>query len=201
MRVGILGGTFDPPHIGHLIMAEEVYARLSLDIVLFVPAKEPPHKLGRPYSPIDNRLDMVKLAIKDNPHFALSLVDVERPGPSYSIDTVAILQREYGPQTELFFIVGLDSVADLLNWREPAKLVSMCSMVAVLRPDYTEFDLRTLEPQIPNASKRILMMEAPLIGVSSSDLRRRASQSSPIKYQVPATVESYIREHSLYNLQ
>ncbi|HIC88581.1 MAG TPA: nicotinate (nicotinamide) nucleotide adenylyltransferase, partial [Anaerolineae bacterium] len=124
MRIGILGGTFDPPHIGHLILAEEAYHQLHLDCVYFVPAGDPPHKRHLHLSPVEDRLRMVTLAIADNPHFVVSRIDADRPGPHYTIDMVRLLRDSLPPGTELFFLMGLDSLADLPNWHDPDRLVA-----------------------------------------------------------------------------
>lgn len=197
-RVGILGGTFDPIHFGHLAIAEDCWARLGLDEVQFVPAGDPPHKQGRAISPARDRLAMVELAIADNPHFRLSRIDVDRPGLSYSVDTVRRLRTQLGPAARIYFIIGADSLADLPSWRDPAGLVDSCQVVAVSRPGHPRLDLTRLEPAIPNASRRITQLTTPGLDISSTQLRQRVASGEPIRYLVPDSVRAYIGQHRLY---
>lgn len=197
-RIGLLGGTFDPIHYGHLVAAEEARAVLGLERVLFAPAGVPPHKLGRSITSVADRVEMVKLAIASNPYFELSSVDLQRQGPSYSVDTLAVLRQQLGPEVEVWFIIGLDSLADILTWREPARLVQLARIVAVTRPGYAAFDLARLEPQIPGAKERIIVLSIPEMDISSSNLRRRVFEGRPIKYQLPEAVEAYVYAHGLY---
>ncbi len=198
MRVGILGGTFDPIHLGHLVAAQEVLYDLQLDRVLFVPAGEPPHKQPGGASPATHRARMVELAIASNPGFGLSLVDVKRPGKSYTVDTLRILQEELGPSAQLFFIVGMDSLAELPTWKDPAQLISLCRLVVVNRPPYPPVDVSLLEETVPGISSRVDTVNMPGIAIAASDLRRRVARGAPIKYQVPEPVEQYILENGLY---
>lgn len=197
MRIGILGGTFDPIHYGHLILAEEAWASLDLERVLFVPARQPPHKLGQPSSPAADRLEMVRLSIAGNPHFEISEVDLKRPGPSYTVDTLAALQQALGPQAELYFLMGLDSLANLLTWHDPAGIVARAHLAVARRPGY-EVDMQGLESALPGITARTHFLEIPDIGISSHDLRRRVREGRPIRYQVPEEVEAYIRARGLY---
>jgi nicotinate-nucleotide adenylyltransferase len=197
MRLGVLGGTFDPIHIGHLFAAEEARARLDLDRVLFVPAGLPPHKLHVEVTPIKDRLAMVRLAIADNPRFFLSRVDVDRFGPSYTVDTLELLRDEYGSDADLHFIMGSDSLADLLTWHKPERLIRLCRIVALTRPR-GRVDLEELDRLLPGAMARIQLLEMPLLEVSSTDLQRRVRMGLPIKYLVPPAVEDYIYEHGVY---
>lgn len=200
-RVGMLGGTFDPIHYGHLTIAEDCWAQLDLDEVLFVPAGGPPHKQGRAVSPARDRLAMVELAIADNPHFQLSRIDVERPGLSYSVDTVRTLQARLGPETRIFFIVGADSLADLPRWREPERLAGLCQIVAVNRPGYPMLNLAALEAAIPDARRRIIQLTTPGVDVSATQLRQRVAEGRPIRYLVPDAVRAYVQEHHLYRTE
>jgi len=197
-RIGILGGTFDPIHYGHLVVAEDCWAQLRLDEVLFVPCGEPPHKRGQPVSPAADRVAMVERAIAGNPHFRLSRVEVDRPGISYSVDTVALLREEFGPMARLFFIVGGDALRDLPSWRQPELLLELCQVVAVNRPGYSPLDLRRLEERIPGAAGRIIQLEVPEFNLSASDLRRRVATGRPITYMTPDAVVHYIQERGLY---
>lgn len=201
MKLGILGGTFDPIHYGHLVVAEECRARLGLDVVLFIPAGQPPHKRGRIISSAEHRVEMVRLAIASNPGFELSRIEVDRVGPSYTVDTLARLRDEYGPSTRLYFVVGMDALAEILTWHEPVRLISLCQVVAVTRPGFADFDLAALEPAIPDARRRICVLPAPELRISSSDLRRRVARGLPIKYQVPESVEEYVYRHGLYRAE
>ena len=197
MRFGVLGGTFDPIHYGHLIIAEEALVRLQLNRVLFVPAKNPPHKLAQMYSPSEHRLRMVELAIASNPAFALSEVDLNRPGPSYTADTLAILQEQLGPTAELYFIMGLDSLANIVTWHEPEQVLARAQFAVAARPGYRA-DLQTLEAQLPGIMARTHILPTPKIGIASHELQQRVRQGLPIRYQVPDSVEAYIHEHGLY---
>ena len=197
MRLGVFGGTFDPIHHGHLVAAEEVRARLNLHRVLFVPAGLPPHKLDLDISPTRHRIAMLQLAIASNPGFALSRVDVDRHGPCYTVDTLALLHEEYGPGTELFFIMGMDSLADILIWKNPERLIRLAQIVVAGRPGF-QADVDELDKVLPGAAERISIVDTPLIEVSSSDIRQRVREGLPIRYQVPEAVEAYIKEHHLY---
>jgi nicotinate-nucleotide adenylyltransferase len=200
-RIGILGGTFDPIHFGHLLIAEECWAQLDLSEVLFVPAGDPPHKHGRSISPATDRTAMVELAIADNPHFRLSRVDVDRPGLSYTVDTVRGIRSDVGSEPGLFFIVGQDSLLDLPKWHDPDHLLESCRIVAVNRPGYPPIDLARLAPAIPRAQERIVLIDVPAFDVAASDIRRRVAEGRPITYLVPSSVERYIIQRSLYGFR
>ncbi len=196
-RIGVLGGTFDPIHIAHLAIAEEARTQLGLDKVVFVPAGLPPHKMDVHVSPAEHRLAMVELAIAGNPHFEVSRVDIDRFGPCYTVDTIALLRKEWGPDVEIYFIMGSDSLADILTWHKPDRLIRLCRIVAVGRPGY-RVDMDELERCLPGASQRILFINSPQLDVSSSEIQRRVRAGESIKYQVPEAVERYIYEHGLY---
>lgn len=196
-RLGILGGTFDPPHYGHLGAAQEALHQLALDRVLWVPAGAPPHKPSQPITPAHHRLSMLERALADSPHLSISAIDLERPGPCYTVDTLVLLRAEYGPEPEFFFIEGADSLADLPTWYRPQRLLELCSLAVVRRPG-VEIDLDALEEQLPGLRARIHFVEMPLLEISSTDLRCRVRQARPISYLVPAGVEAYIQEQGLY---
>jgi nicotinate-nucleotide adenylyltransferase len=196
-RVGILGGTFDPVHHGHLVAAEEARHQLDLDRVLFVPAGHPPHKPRQPITPAHHRLRMIELAIAPNPHLALSRVDLDRPGPSYTVDTLDLLRAELGPDALLFFIQGADLLADILTWHQPQRLIQLCQLAVVERTD-AEIDLEHLEERLPGLASRIHWVRMPGLDISSRDIRARVRQGRPISYLVPGTVEAYILEQDLY---
>ena len=197
MKIGILGGTFDPIHLGHLIMAEEARVILGLAKVLFVPAGQPWLKGDRAISPAQHRLEMVTRAIASNPFFGLSTVEIENLGPSYTVDTLALLQAQLGAEARLYFILGWDSLAELPRWKEPSRLVRMCQLVAVPRLGDTP-DLASLEVAIPGISQSVITLEMDPIGISSSAIRQRLAQGLSIRYLVPEAVEGYIQQHRLY---
>jgi nicotinate-nucleotide adenylyltransferase len=199
-KIGVLGGTFDPIHLGHLIMAEDIREKLGLGEVLFIPAGRPWLKLKeeKPISAADHRLAMVRLAVASNPHFKVSTMEIDRPGLSYSIDTILELKAELGAQVEIYFIVGPDALAEFPKWKEPAQLMGICQVVGIGRPKHTQVDLRKLERSVPGASQRIMLVAVPQIDISSTDIRRRVAQGLSIRYLVPEAVENYIAEHRLY---
>lgn len=197
IATGVFGGTFDPVHNAHLALAEAVRARLELDEVLFVPAGEPWLKPDHPLASAEDRVQMVRLAISGKPYFKVSTIEVERSGPSYTVDTIAEL-RGRRPGEELYFILGWDNLAELPRWREPSRLVRLCRLAAVPRPGYPLPDLKSLESAIPGISVRLVIMDKPNIDISSSVLRSRAALGLSIHDLVPESVERYIREHKLY---
>ena len=198
MKIGMLGGTFDPVHLGHLRIAEHIRVQLDLAEVLFLPAGQPQLKESDVISPAAHRLQMLRLAIADNPHFKLSTIEIDRTGPSYSVDTVAELRGQLGAGDELFFILGWDSLAQLHRWREPARLVGMCHVVVVPRPGYPSPDLEALEGVIPGVSQRVVVMDKPLIDISATEIKDRAARGLSISHLVPEPVDEYIRQHKLY---
>lgn len=197
MRLGIFGGTFDPIHLGHLILAEEAWYQLALDKVLLAPAADPPHKRDQGKSPAAQRVQMVELAIADNPHFALSRIDVDRPGPHYTLDMLHLLHEQYGPAAELFFLMGLDSLVHLPTWYKPLELLQQCQLAVFSRPD-VEFDWATLEQALPNVRQHVILLPMPLLEISGTDLRARAREGRSLRYQVLPSVEQYIRAQGLY---
>ena len=197
MRVGVLGGTFDPVHWGHLLLAEQARDQLRLDRVLFVPAGLPWRKLDRPISPVWQRVEMVRLALEGSP-FELSLLEAERPGPSYTVDTLEQL-RAMLPGAELYFIMGHDALLDLPNWHRPADIVALACLAVARRPDRSgEEALAEVSRRLPSARERVVWLEMPLLGISGSDIRRRVREGRSIRYLVPAAVEDYIYRHGLY---
>ncbi len=196
-RLGIFGGTFDPIHHGHLVAAEEAMHQLDLDRVLFVPAGTPPHKPAQPISAASHRLRMLELAIAGNPDFALSRVDVDRPAPSYTVETLELLRAEWGPGPRFFFIEGPDSLSDIVCWYQPQRLIELCELAVVARPG-SEVDVAGLERQLPGLTGRLHWVQMPLLEISSTDLRSRVRAGRPISYLVPRQVETYIRQHELY---
>ena len=199
-RVGIIGGTFDPVHYAHLAIAEEVYHALKLARVLFVPAGQPPHKPEQRITPTQHRVAMLKLAISSNPHFSLSLVDAQRAGPSYTVDTLRLLRDEWGPNAELYFVIGGDSLKDLSTWHDPAGILAQATIVALMRPGHADVgeEREKLAARLPGIEQRLITLEGPRMDISSTELRQRAAEGRPIRYQTPDAVEDYIRQHGLY---
>jgi nicotinate-nucleotide adenylyltransferase len=195
--LGILGGTFDPIHHGHLVAAEEVRYQLELDQVLFVPAGVPPHKPARPISATHHRLRMVELAIAGKPYLSVSRVDVDRPGRCYTVETLELLRTEWGSGPEFFFIEGSDSLAEMPTWYQPQRLIELCEVAVVARAGI-EIDLARLEERLPGLGDRLHWVRMPQLEISSRDLRARVRDGRPISYLVPPAVEAYIVEHRLY---
>ena len=197
MNIGVLGGTFDPIHIGHLIVAEEARIKLGLEEVLFVPAGEPWLKQDRDVTPAIHRVEMVRRAIVDNPDFKLSTLEVDRSGPSYTVDTLEALQARLS-ETSLFFILGRDTLAELPLWKDPRKVIQLCRLV--VPPRLGSRDLRHLEEAIPGLLERVVQLDMPVIGISSSGIRQRLAQGMSVRYLVPPGVEAYITEQRIYSL-
>jgi len=198
MNIGVLGGTFDPIHNGHLMMAGEARARLELAEVLFIPAGRPWLKADRQITSAGQRVEMVRLAIAGHSYYKVSTMEVERPGPTYSVDTLAELGKRLEPGDKLFFIVGWGSLEQLPRWREPEKLIKHCFIAAVPRPGYPRPDLKALEERIPGISRRVVLMDKPEIDISASEVRDRVARGLSIHQLVPEAVEVYIKQHGLY---
>lgn len=216
-RVGIFGGTFDPPHVGHLLLAETIRESFLLDEVLFVPSNEPPHKESDGLTPATHRYAMVVAATLHNPGFATSAVEVNRPGRSYSVETVRLLEEEHGPETALFFIAGLDSFLEIRTWKNWEELLDLCSFIVVSRPECSFDSLPEALPEryherivdcrgqevVDGATRDreglgIFLSDGVLVDVSSTDIRERVRQQRSIRYRVPAEVERYVTTHTLY---
>lgn len=198
MTLGILGGTFDPIHQAHLILAELTRERLGLERILFTPAGDPPHKQERRKSPARHRQRLVELAITGNPQFELCPVDLERPGPHYSIDTIRLIREQYALSADqCFFIIGGDSLRDLPTWHQPQHLITLCRLAVIHRPGYQP-ELDDLEGLVPGLRERLVWVETPQLEISASEIRRRVAQGQSIRYQVPEAVKTYIEEHGLY---
>ena len=196
MNIGVLGGTFDPIHIGHLVVAEEARIRLGFREVLFVPAGQPWLKLDRSITPADHRVEMVRRAIAGNPHFKLCTLEVERSGPSYTVDTLIALREQLGSEASLFFILGRDTLGGLPSWKEPKKIVQLCQLVVA--PRLGAKDLKNLETAIPGLLEQVMQLDMPVIEISSSEIRRRIAQGLSVRYLVPTKVEKYITEQKIY---
>ncbi|HET9492761.1 MAG TPA: nicotinate-nucleotide adenylyltransferase, partial [Chloroflexia bacterium] len=195
----IVGGSFDPPHVAHLIMAETVREALRLDVVLFMPAGTQPLKQDREATHEDHRVAMTELAIAGNPHFALSRVDVDRHGPSYTADSLERLREQYGglDRAAMWFVIGSDSLLNLHRWREPTRILAQARLAVVRRPGY-EADLGALEGQVPGVTAAVDWVDAPLMEISSTDIRERLRQGRSVRYRVPGPVLAYIEQHGLY---
>lgn len=198
MDIGVLGGTFDPVHFGHLKIAEEARRQLGLGRVLFVPAGRPALKTDSIITPAHHRTEMVRLAIAGKPYLELSALEVDRLGISYTVDTLASLQKQFGAKVKLFFIAGMDSLLDLPEWREAAKLVKLCRLVVFPRTGYKKPDLKALEVSIPGLTKSVVWLDMEPVNISSTDIRERVACGLPIHKLVPRAVERYIKEHVLY---
>ncbi len=201
MNLGVLGGTFDPVHQGHILVAEEARVRLNLAEVLFVPAGWPWLKGDSPISAAEHRVQMVRLAIAAYPYCKLSTMEVEQAGPSYTVDTIRVLQAQLSAGDELFFILGWDTLAELPRWREPSRLIKMCQLVAVPRPGYPCPDLNSMEAVIPGLSQRLIMLDKPEVDIGATEIRNRVAQGLSVRHLVPEPVDEYIKKHKLYLTQ
>ena len=197
-RIGILGGTFDPPHIGHLWLATLAADAMALERVLFMPAAQPPHKVGQPVSRATDRLLMTRLAIAGNPLLDLCLIEMERPGPSYTIDSIDELERLHPGDTQLYLVMAADSLAQIDTWREPDRLLERIEWIVGPRPGDALPDRSSLEARFAEHASRIHLLEGPSLDVSSTALRERVANGQPIRYLVPRGVEELITERGLY---
>lgn len=195
--IGVFGGTFDPPHLGHLILAAEAQAQLDLSRLLWVLTPAPPHKEGQEITPLQQRLDMLRLAIQDNTSFEISTVDIDRPGPQFTADTLRLLHQRY-PGQEIMLIIGGDSLRDLPQWRDPRGVVAAADGLGVMRRPGDEVDLLSLEERIPGIAAKVKFIDAPLLEIASHEIRERARTSRPFRYYVPQAVYQYIMQKRLY---
>jgi nicotinate-nucleotide adenylyltransferase len=195
MRLGVFGGTFDPIHLGHLILAEQCRESCGLDRIWFVVAGAPPHKRGGRTS-VTHRLEMVRIAVAGHPAFSASEIEASRPGPHYSVETLESIKRE-NPEDDLFFLIGADSLADLPSWREPMRIAQVATIVVVNRPGFDEVDPASLRDFGPGAHA-LVSVTIPPIGIASTDLRERLAEGRSVRYQVPRGVEAYIEAQGLY---
>ncbi len=197
MKIGIFGGTFDPPHIGHLILAEEAAEQLGLDHVLWILTPFPPHKKMQKISPLQDRMSMVLLAITSNQKFSLSRVDIDRQPPHYAADTLSLL-REKSPGDEFFYLMGADSLNDLPTWHDPVQFVSLCHGIGIMVRHDEFVDTVQLEAQIQGLSKKLHFLDTPFIEISGSDIRNRVQGGKQFRYFVPDKIYHYIINHKLY---
>ena len=198
MRIGLFGGTFDPIHMGHLLVADAARERLPLDSVVFIPAGRPWLKAGREISQPEHRFAMVELAVRCHPNFEVSKIELDRPGPTFTVDTLEQIRRELGPDDEMFLILGMDSLRELGRWRRPAHLFDMCTVVGMSRPGYEDVELSWLDEVADGASRRVELVRGPLVNVSGTEIRARVSVGQPVGSCVPKPVEAYIMGHGLY---
>ncbi|MFZ5597920.1 MAG: nicotinate-nucleotide adenylyltransferase [Bacillota bacterium] len=197
-RMGIMGGTFDPVHFGHLVAAEGARHHFHLDKVVFVPAARPPHKGLEDVSNPRHRLNMTILATRSNPHFEVSDVEIRRTGPSYTVDTVSHFRRLW-PDSVIYFITGADAVLEILTWHRVDQLLDMCFFIAATRPGYRLENLSGSLKGLPErCMAKISVMEVPALAISSTDIRQRVRKGMPIKYLLPEEVEEYIYSNNLY---
>jgi nicotinate-nucleotide adenylyltransferase len=196
MKLGLLGGTFDPPHYGHLRMAQAALNQLQLDQVLFAPAGVQPLRQTERHTPPEQRARMVELAIASQPRFGLSRLDLDRPGPHYTVELLALAHRQY-PNAALWFIMGEDSLSDLPRWRESARLMTLARLAVLRRPGY-EPDWPTLEAALPDLHAHLDWLEHTEIDISASVIRQRVKDGLSIEHLVPEAVAEYIAKHQLY---
>lgn len=196
MRIGILGGTFNPPHLGHLICAQEAWLQLSLDQVLVIPASQPPHKQVEDEPGPEHRLELCRRAVADDPRFEVSSVEMDRPGPSYTVDTLELLHSQ-APDNELFLIVGGDVAAGLPGWHEPERVLSRARLAVAKRRGTSRDAVDEALAGLPGGD-RTEFFRMPRVGISSTFIRRRVRAGEPIRYFVPDAVADYIEEHRLY---
>jgi nicotinate-nucleotide adenylyltransferase len=197
MRIGIFGGTFDPVHVGHLILATESASQLDLDKVLWVVTADPPHK-GELVSPVEDRLAMVATAIDADPLFEISRIEIDRPGPHLAVDTMRLLHDQF-PQDTLVYLMGGDSLEDLPSWYKPDDFVKVCDEIGVLRRPGHKIDLPGLEKKLPGVNAKVQFIDSALIDISSTQLRAAIAAGKPFRYSLPPDVYRYIQEHGLYN--
>jgi nicotinate-nucleotide adenylyltransferase len=199
VKIGVLGGTFDPVHTGHVRMAGEARKALGLAEVIFVPAGQPMLKsVDRIITTAGQRVEMLRLALIGKPYFKISYTEIERPGPSYTVDTLEAITKRYGDQVGLYFILGWDSLAQLTDWREPGRIVAMCHLVAVPRPGYPRPDLSILEKKIPGVSPKVTFLDKPNLDISATMIREKLVRGEAIDRLVPSPVAEYIKKYRLY---
>lgn len=199
-RVGIMGGTFDPIHYGHLVAADTVRHEFNMKSIIFVPAGHPPHKTAYRISAAEHRYNMAVLATESNPYFWVSRIEVDRPGYSYTVDTMRQFRSELGNNYELYFITGADALLEIFNWKDVSELIKLCFFIAVTRPGYDLLQLREQASFSRELLEKIRVVEVPALSISSTDIRWRFSQQKPIRYLLPERVEEYINYYKLYSL-
>lgn len=200
LKIGICGGTFDPIHYGHLIMAEKIREEFKLDKVLFIPTGHPPHKAISQITDARHRLCMVEEAVKSNPYFALSTIEVERDGTTYTIDTLRQLKEIYQDPAELYFMIGADVVFDLLTWKDFTEVFRLCRFIATRRPGFSRQGFAQRVEELERQYGAVIYStDIPQVDISSTLIRQRVRENRSVKYLVPEGVEAYIQEHGLYS--
>jgi nicotinate-nucleotide adenylyltransferase len=194
-RLGVMGGTFDPIHHGHLVTAEMALWQFDLDEVVFVPTGQPWMKTDREVSAAEHRYLMTVIAASSNPRFTVSRIEIERDGPTYTVETLQQLRREAEEPIELFFITGADAMLEILHWKDPEEVLSEAHFIAATRPGY---DLDRFQKEAPDRHSKVSVMDIPALAISSTDIRRRVSLGEPIRYLVPDGVKTYIEKAGLY---
>jgi nicotinate-nucleotide adenylyltransferase len=197
MRIGIFGGTFDPPHLGHLILAAEAHYQLNLDRLLWVLTPDPPHKTGRKITSVADRLAMVEAAVLNDPRFEISRIEIDREGPHYAIETVQLLRKAH-PGDELIYLVGGDSLQQLNTWYRPHDFIKACDALGVMHRPVNPLDMDRLEAQAPGITSKVRFLDAPLLEISSRELRRRIALGGPYQYYLPPEVVAVIEARNLY---
>lgn len=197
MRIGIFGGTFDPPHLGHIALASEALHQLHLGWVLWVLTADPPHKHGHEISPVEKRLCLLNAAIWDYPHFRVSRVEIDRPGPYFAVDTVSILQTQF-PGDELFYLIGGDSLRDFPKWNRPRQLVQQLAGLGVLHRPGALLDLGVLEEQIPGILAKVHWIDSPQMNISATNIRERIASGRPYRHFLPPSVYELINSLHYY---
>jgi nicotinate-nucleotide adenylyltransferase len=196
-RIGVFGGSFDPPHIAHLILADEACHQLSLNQVLWILTPNPPHKEGWELTPVEQRLEMLEAAIYGNPCFYASRVDVSRPPPYYAVDTMGLLRETY-PNAILFYLMGADSLRDLPTWERPQEFIEHCDGLGVMGRPGVEVELARLRSMLPQVVDKVKVIESPLIAISAREIRNRIKVGLPFRYFVPESIYNYIQSNQLY---
>jgi nicotinate-nucleotide adenylyltransferase len=197
MRIGIFGGTFDPPHLGHLILAMEAASQLNLDRLLWMVTPDPPHKNNQVITPITTRIKLVQAALEGDPVFELSTLELERKGPQYALDTVRELRKLY-PEAEIIYLIGEDSLQDLPKWHEPKELIQELDFLGVMHRPGGETKMQSLEKVLPGLSDKVKFIDAPLLEISSRQIRDRIQKHQPYKYYLPEKVFQVINTLGLY---
>jgi len=198
MRVGILGGTFDPIHLGHLIIAENARTSLDLEEVVFIPTGQPWMRPDAPLSPSHHRLNMVRIAVASNPFFRASSIETDRPGPTYTVDTLEELLREGGEGDSFFFILGADALDEFPQWKEPGRVLKLCTLVPAKRQGWGDLNMPPLSFVDLSAAQKVVMLETPTIDISGTEIRHRVVRGLSVRYQVPDEVERYMQHYGLY---
>lgn len=196
-RIGVFGGSFDPPHIAHLVLADEACYQLSLDTVLWLLTPDPPHKKGRILTPAEMRLVMLESAIASNPCFSVSNIEISRPAPQFAVDTMLLLRKKYS-RSEIFYLMGGDSLHDLPTWERPREFLNQCDGLGVMRRPGDEIDLDALTHLLPGINEKIKYVDAPLMNISASEIRKRINKGLPFRYFVTSPVFNFIQEKHLY---